>query len=195
MPVGEESSRCGIEAVESSAIGAKPERAGPVFADCGDLVIRKAVGILGIVPVKSELPGLSIQPVEAILGPDPKESLAILLHGPDHVVTQAVRIAGLMLIVDKRRWLPREPAQSALGTHPHHSFRIFEHGLDGIVGQTVRIVGIFGVADEFLAIAVQLKQSPIHGAQPKRPIAVFKDAVHAHDALAAQALPRERNSA
>jgi hypothetical protein len=71
MPIGEELSGAGLKAVKSPTIGAKPEGARQVFADCGDLVVRKAVRILGIAPVESELPCAPIQPVETILAPDP----------------------------------------------------------------------------------------------------------------------------
>ena len=49
VAVGEETSRCAIEPVESSATRANPERARAIFPDDRNVVIREAVGVVGIV--------------------------------------------------------------------------------------------------------------------------------------------------
>src|SRR5262249_46781864 len=127
MPVGEEFSRRRVEAVESSTISPEPKSARPVFADCRHLVIRKAVGIFGIVLIRSPLIGFPIQPINAVLRPHPKKSFAILPHGPDHVVTQTVRISGLMLVGDKSGSLLGEPAYAVVRSNPNRTFRVLEH--------------------------------------------------------------------
>src|SRR3954453_3387824 len=96
-----------------------------------------------------DLATLSIQAVEAVLGPDPNKSLAILAYGPDHVVAQAVGIAGLVPIVEKRWRFAGKPADTALRANPNHALGIFEHCLDGIVRHGVWIVGISCVAKKY----------------------------------------------
>ena len=101
-----ESSRRAIEAVDPATVRSKPQRARGVFANRGDLVGGQAVGILRVVAVECEPSCPSIQPVEARLGPDPQDSLAVAEHRPDHVVGQAVRAGAAVHVIDERRWLP-----------------------------------------------------------------------------------------
>src|SRR5262245_58157087 len=121
-----------------------------------------------------------------------KESLAVSLNGPDRVVMQAVRIAGLMSVVDEWELMFEESADPFLGTHPHHPFRVFKYCFDGVVMEAVRIARLCGVPHDVVALTVELQQPCVERSQPERPLAVFIDAGHARDALAAWFLWVER---
>src|SRR5947208_1172538 len=126
MLVSEEMSSSTVEAIESPTIGANPNRAGGVFADRSDRVIRQAMFIFRIVTVKSELSAISVQTIEATVRPNPETSLAVPLHAPNHVPVQAVGIQRAVSIVHKRGWSSREPAHTVFCCYPHHSFAVFK---------------------------------------------------------------------
>src|SRR5262249_16891631 len=146
--VSQESPGCTIKAVQPSTVGSQPKCAGGVFANSSHLVIRKAVSVLGVMPVESESSTFSIHLVETTLGAHPKKSLAVALACSNHTAIQAVRITRAVLIVDKRESSSWETAQSASCSYPHYSFPVFKQRVDPIVRQALWIRRVCAVPTE-----------------------------------------------
>ena len=126
VPVREEPSRNTVEPIQSSPVRTNPQPAGTIFSDGGDLVIGEAVGVFGIVLVEDHLSGFSIQPVKAPLGPDPKKSARIRMHGQNRIVAQAVWIPRFVLVIHKRQGNRLKPAHPNVAAYPQISFGILE---------------------------------------------------------------------
>ncbi len=164
MPVRDEASGGGVETVQSPTLCANPKLASTVLFDGGDRVVRKAVGILGVVLVKHDLSCLSIQPVKSGIRPDPKKSASIREHGQDLVASQSVWVSGVLPVIHEGGGRGLKPAEPGLAAHPQIPFRIFEQRPDQAPHPTI---GLISVPDEVLSVLVHPEQSST-GADPQQ---------------------------
>src|ERR1700686_4152553 len=85
-----------VEIVQAVAMHSNPQPCHGVWNKRADLVIRRTVGVLGVMP--KMLDALSIQAVQARFRSDPQFSCGTQGECGDHIVAWAGRILGIVAI-------------------------------------------------------------------------------------------------
>ncbi len=149
--------RCSrVEAEKSMAIGAHPEVAGAILANCdyiGSLSCGgEAKGIVSLC--------FAVDSIKRFVGADPQDPLTVLVNRPNKRFIPAGRIAEIVAISLEWQGPGGKTRKSeAAQTSPNDPLLICEHSTDAVLGQALRIGKAIAIANESPMFPVKFKQA------------------------------------